>query len=174
MSIVSCIVINGEFWSKLEELRTALDDFSPKKMDESELLLVTYSLSPRKLKTKRKIEEDNIAEESRDDTIDFLKRSINFIGDAKDTFKDDETLRRALKRVSDATDETQWLLKELNTRTDESAETLRNILQQMKNMVSNKDDKYYHFEHMSGPVFHSDDEGVNFLLSRLRDLYDQL
>jgi hypothetical protein len=148
MSMRACIIINSEFWTELEELRTALVEFSPG--------------------TKGTYKGD---EESPNDKIEFLKRAINCLDTGRETFQKVSDLRASLTRVLDATDETHWLLQELRARTDDSAVGLRKILEDMKIMVLNPGERYYQFEYMSAPVFAKKAPQVHFLLAQLRDLF---
>jgi len=148
MSTRAYITINLEFWTKLEELKTALLNFSP----ESRTI--------------------NTGQETPQENIDFLKRAINCLDTGREATKQTSELKAALKRVLDATTETQWLLKELNTRTDTPAVAVREILQQMKIMVLNPRNQYYQIEYMAGAVFAKGDKELHFLLSQLRDHCD--
>ena len=98
-----------------------------------------------------------------------MKYAITRIGNGRDTFGRISELNAALRRVEDATVETSWLMRELRTRSDRSAKAVVDILESMKVMVLNAENRYYTLEYMTGPDFAPRDKELHFLLSQLRD-----
>jgi hypothetical protein len=145
----SCINMRDEFWGKLQELKTALEAFSPHET-------IT----------------DDFYEQTPGEKIASLKYAINVIGSGRSTFRRISELNAALRRVSDATDETSWLMRELRTRSDPSANKVLDILESMKDMVLNAGNQYYTFEYIAGPEMAKRGQELHFLLSQLRDHCD--
>ena len=145
----SCIVMSDEFWVKLQELKTALDAFSP-----------------------NETRTHGFYEQTPGEKIASLKYAITRIGNGQDTFGRISELNAALRRVLDATDETHWLLKKLRTRSDPSAKAVVDILESMKVMVLNAGNRYYTFEYIAGPDITIGDPQLHFMLSQLRDHCD--
>ena len=145
----SCIVMSDEFWDKLQELKTALETFSPHETRTVEF----YEQTPGQ-------------------KIASLKNAITRIGNGQENFGRTSELNAALRRVEDATVETSWLMRELRTRSDPSANKVLGILVSMKDMVLNAGNQYYTLEYMAGPDITTGRRDLHFLLSQLRDHCD--